>query len=249
MIDRGANQPIPVALSTPDAIAAAFSISRETLDRLKVYAALLEQWQRTMNLVAPKTIPDLWFRHIADSAQIEPLAPPGGHWVDFGAGAGFPGLVVAILRAGQAESGRSSTLSAGPGPASRVTLVESDARKCAFLAEVVRKTGLKALIPVEILNQRIESDATRAKLGQVNIVSARAVAPLADLLAWSAPLFGLSTVGLFLKGRNAAVEIEAAEAKWAFTAVQHPSRTECDAAVVEIRGLSLRSGPSKEGAA
>jgi 16S rRNA (guanine527-N7)-methyltransferase len=131
----------------------------------------------------------------------------------------------------------------------RVTLVESDARKCAFLAEVVRRTGLKALIAVEILNQRIESPATRAKLGKVNIVSARAVAGLDDLLALSAPLFGPSTVGLFPKGRNAAAEVDEAKAKWAFTAVLHPSRTERDATVVEIRDVKPRSGPSKEGVA
>ena len=229
-------------LSAPEDLAAALSISRETLDRLKIYAELLEQWQPTINLVAPKSIPDLWLRHIADSAQIEPLAPAGGHWVDFGAGAGFPGLVVAILRAGKAKAGRPEPGVAGAAPDVAVTLVESDARKCAFLAEVARRTGLKALIPVEILNQRIESAATRAKLGQVNILSARAVAALGELLIWSAPLFGPSTVGLFPKGRNAAAEIEAAKAKWTFTAVLHPSRTERDAAVVEIRDLKPRSG-------
>jgi 16S rRNA (guanine527-N7)-methyltransferase len=242
MTSGGAEAPFLGDLTSPEALAAALPISRETLDRLKLYAALLEQWQRTINLVAPRSIPDLWLRHIADSAQIEPLAPPGGHWVDFGAGAGFPGLVVAILRAGKAKADLLDLGVAGASPDAAVTLVESDARKCAFLAEVVRRTGLKALIPVEILNLRIESAATRAKLGRVNIVSARAVAALDEVLALSAPLFGPSTVGLFPKGRNAAAEIEAAKANWTFTAVLHRSRTERDAAVVEIRELQPRSG-------
>lgn len=233
------------ALRGPDAFADAFSISRETLERLKTYAELLAQWQRTMNLVAPKTLPDVWLRHMADSAQVEPLAPAGGHWVDFGAGAGFPGLVVAILRAGRIESG----VSEGPAGRAWVTLVESDARKCAFLAEVVRRTGLKPLLTVEILNQRIEAASTRAKLGPVDVVSARAVAALTELLAWSAPLFGPDTVGLFLKGRMAETEIAAAEARWTFDVRLHPSRTEAGGYIVELKAPKARTGHEREGGA
>lgn len=222
-----------VPFEGPDQLIEAFGISRETSEQLKTYAGLLETWQRSMNLVAPKSIGELWHRHMADSAQIERLAPRGGHWVDFGAGAGFPGLVVAILRAGASPDAVSA--------AQKVTLVESDAKKCAFLAEVVRRTGIARLIPVEILTARIEAPTTRSRLGQVQTVSARAVAPLLDLLGLSAPLFGPETVGLFLKGRGADQEIAAARSRWAFEVQLHPSVTDREGAIVEIRSLSPRT--------
>ncbi len=223
-----------VEISGPEDFARAFSISRETLQRLKTYADLLATWQRTMNLVAPKSIAELWQRHMADSAQIETLAPRGGHWVDVGSGAGFPGLVIAILRGEPA-------LHPSTEPPQRVTLVESDGKKCAFLAEVVRRTGLQPLIAVEILSQRIEAPATRSRLGPVQVVSARAVAPLDQLLALSAPMFGPETVGLFMKGRGAEAEVEAAQARWQFTSMLHASCTDREGVIVEIRCPSPRT--------
>ena len=221
-------------------LAKAFDISRETLDRLEIYAELLTTWQRTMNLVAPKTIPELWHRHLADSAQLEKLAPSGGHWVDFGSGAGFPGLVIAILRAAASSNRQIEATSEGLSSETRVTLVESDAKKCAFLREVVRRTRITPLITVEILTQRIEAAATRSKLGTPEVVSARAVAPLTDLLAWSQPLFAPHTVGLFLKGRGAEAEIQAAQVDWDFTVRLHSSCTDREGSIVEIRAPSLR---------
>ncbi|MFM9942884.1 MAG: 16S rRNA (guanine(527)-N(7))-methyltransferase RsmG [Hyphomicrobiaceae bacterium] len=234
MTEKAKTPASQVHISGPKDFAQAFSISRETLERLKIYAGLLETWQRTMNLVAPKTISELWQRHMADSAQLDALAPPGGHWVDFGSGAGFPGLVIAILRAEQDQNRPSE-------PPQRVTLVESDIKKCAFLAEVVRKTGLKPLIAVEIVSQRIEAPATRSRLGSVQVVSARAVAPLAELLALSAPVFGPETLGLFPKGRGAEAEVEAAKAHWQFTSRLHASCTDREGAIVEIRCPSPRT--------
>lgn len=221
-------QLLPI-IDGPAAFAAAFPISRESLDRLSLYADLLQTWQRTMNLVAPKTLPDLWHRHMADSAQLVGLAPSDGHWIDFGAGAGFPGLVAAILRADHQIS-----------DGTRHSLVESDARKCAFLGEVVRKTGLNRVFPVDILCARIEAPATRARLGEAKVVSARAVASLREILALSAPLFGPDTIGLFPKGRGVEAEIAEAEEQWHFEHRLWPSRTDREGTIVMIRGPEPR---------
>jgi 16S rRNA (guanine527-N7)-methyltransferase len=210
-------------IDSPEAFTAAFGYAPETVARLATFADLLATWQRTINLVAPKSLSEVWHRHMADSAQLVALAPPDGHWVDFGAGAGFPGLVAAIGRAERAT------------PSTRHTLVESDARKCAFLAEVVRKTGILRSIPVEILCARVEAPATRAKLDSPNVVSARAVASLRELLGLSAPLFGPATLGLFPKGRGVEAEIAEAEVHWRFEHQLRESRTDRDGRIVEVR--------------
>jgi 16S rRNA (guanine527-N7)-methyltransferase len=149
------------------------------------------------------------------------LAPPGApRWLDLGTGAGFPGLVLAILLA---ERG-----------GARMTLIESDTRKAAFLAEVARKTG----VPVEILCKRIEKGATQAK---VDVITARALAPLPRLLDLAAPYFSDTTVGLFLKGREAQAEIDAALKRWNFSLALHPSQTDSDGRVVEVRALKAKT--------
>ena len=217
-----------VRIGSREEFEAAFGVSRETADRLEIYAGLLVQWQKAINLVAPKTLGEVWHRHMADSAQLLDLAPEGRcKWVDLGSGAGFPGLVVAIMLAGRAGT--------------KVTLVESDVRKCAFLGEVVRKTGISAALAVEILNARIEIPSTQARLGHVDIVSARALAPLSNLLALAAPLFGGETVGLVPKGRDSAAEIDAAEQQWQFRYELKPSRTDSEGKVVVVRGLAAKT--------
>jgi 16S rRNA (guanine527-N7)-methyltransferase len=198
----------------------AFGVSRETTDRLDLYARLLETWQRTINLVASTTLPQLWHRHFADSAQLVGLAPPRARtWIDLGSGAGFPGLVAAILLA---ETNRC-----------QVTLVESDTRKCAFLREVARQTG----IAVDIINARIETLSTQARIAEVDVISARALAPLDRLLELSRPLFSSGTEALFQKGRGAATEIEAARRRWAFESSCVPSLTDRDGQIVLVRAL------------
>lgn len=198
----------------------AFGVSRETADRMELYARLLGQWQRTINLVAPSTLPQLWHRHFADSAQLVGLAPPQARtWVDLGSGAGFPGLVAAILLA---ETNRC-----------QVTLVESDARKCAFLREVARQTG----IAVDIINARIETLSTQARIAEVDVISARALAPLDRLLELSWPLFSPGTEALFQKGRGAASEIEAARRRWSFESSCVQSLTDRDGQIVQVRAL------------
>ena len=220
----------------------AFNVSRETLARLEIYVALLEQWQKSQNLVAPATLPLVWSRHVADSAQLVGLAPPAPKsWLDLGSGAGFPGLVIAILLA---ESHRT-----------RVQLVESNSGKCAFLREVARQTGLSARADdrglagrttVEIINARIEGIANTGTVRQVDVVSARALAPLGKLLGYAAPFFAPDTVGLFPKGRETQSEVDAARQDWAFSARQYPSGTDPDGQIVEIRQLlSLKRGLSQ----
>ena len=172
----------PPLIAGPAEFAAQFGVSRETLGRLEVYAAELVKWQKTINLVAPSTLPDVWHRHFADSAQLVALAPVAGSvtspnsdavvpltWIDLGSGAGFPGLVAAIMLA---PTGRW-----------RVTLVESDSRKAAFLRHVARTVG----VPVDNLCERAERAATRANLAYASVISARALAPLTQLLAWALP--------------------------------------------------------------
>jgi 16S rRNA (guanine527-N7)-methyltransferase len=210
-------------ISGPEDFAAAFNVSRETLGQLLIYVGLLEQWQPRINLVAGATLPDVWHRHVADSAQLLALAPDARTWLDLGSGAGFPGLVIAILAHGKS----------GP----RVTLVESDRRKSAFLAEVARRTG----ISVEIHTARIEQIATQRMLEVVDVVSARALAPLVRLIPMSLPFFGDETVGLFPKGRDAESEVAQARANWAFDVEMTPSLTDAAARIVAIRRPRART--------
>jgi 16S rRNA (guanine527-N7)-methyltransferase len=211
-------------IATPADFARAFGVSRETLERLQTYEALLKQWQKTINLVASSTLSDIWHRHFADSAQLLALAAPGAErWLDLGSGAGFPGLVLAILLAERGQG--------------RVTLIESDTRKAAFLAEVARRVG----VAVDIRGTRIEKSATQAKLGPVDVVTARALAPLPRLLELSAPYFSGSTMGLFLKGREAEAEVEAAHMLWDFERELHQSLTDVSGRIVVIRALNAKT--------
>jgi 16S rRNA (guanine527-N7)-methyltransferase len=208
-------------IGAPEDFAARFAVSRETIVKLSTYEALLRQWQRTINLVAPSTLDQVWSRHFADSAQLLALAPAGAKsWLDLGSGAGFPGLVLAIILA---ERGGAS-----------VTLIESDTRKAAFLAEVARQTG----VPVDILRARIENSATQAK---VDVITARALAPLPRLLDLAGTYFSAETVGLFLKGREAQAEVDQALKRWEFLSALHPSLTDSDGRVVEVRALKAKT--------
>jgi 16S rRNA (guanine527-N7)-methyltransferase len=209
-------------VSGPEDFAEVFNVARETIHRLERYAELLARWQKSTNLVAPSTLPRLWPRHFADSAQIRGLAPEARLWLDLGSGAGFPGLVVAILQTGQ--------------PGFRMHLVESNKKKCAFLAEVVRET--KA--PVDIHAMRIEELGESAHRLRPDVVSARALAPLPRLFELAQPFCGSRTTGLFLKGREAESEIETAKMGWDFAATLHPSLTSADSHIVEVRALRPR---------
>jgi 16S rRNA (guanine527-N7)-methyltransferase len=173
-----------------------------------------------------------------------PLAPCARAWVDLGSGAGFPGLVVAILRAqdpGSRGDHPPSEPQRAPAGLPHIALIESNARKCAFLREVVRATHITATLSVDILSTRIETATTQASLQPPDVISARAVAPLDKLFALAAPLFASSTVGLFLKGRDAAAELKAAEKLWNFQSELVPSHTERDARIVVVRKLERKN--------
>jgi 16S rRNA (guanine527-N7)-methyltransferase len=204
----------------PEDFARAFSVSRETAAKFEIYASELSRWQKAVNLVAAGTLGDVWHRHFADSAQLLALAPPDARrWLDLGSGGGFPGLVLALLLAERGDA--------------HVTLVESDTRKAAFLREVARQTGA----PVDILSMRIEMLPTHARLDAVDVVTARALAPLPRLLELAAPVFGTDTLGLFLKGREAAGEVAAAQAAGSagFAITLAPSRTDPQGRIAIVR--------------
>ena len=199
-------------------------VSRETLERLDRFVALLLTWQRTTNLIAPSTVSHLWMRHVADSLQLLDLAPEARVWVDLGAGGGFPGLAIACALAGR--------------PGAHVHLVESNNKKAAFLREVQRVTEA----PVSVHAARIE-DFVMSFEGPADVVTARAVAPLKSLLDQCFPLLGKSgAMGLFPKGQNAelalgqARESRAAKA-WTMNATLVPSRTDAAGRIIVIRDV------------
>lgn len=194
-------------------------VSRETSERLDRFVELLLTWQRTTNLIAPSTIPHLWTRHIADSLQLLALAPDARVWIDLGSGGGFPGVVIACAIAGT--------------PGALVHLVESNTKKAAFLREAQRVTGAPAIIHAE----RIEAFAARFE-GPVDVVTARAVAPLNVLLEQSYPLLGKSqAIGLFPKGQNAEVELGEACKTWNIKVNLAASRTEPAGRIVVVQEL------------
>ncbi len=220
---------IPDHVDGPDTFFAAFDgalpVSRETLDRLSLYADLLHQWGRVHDLVAPSTLDDIWHRHIADSAQLWPFIPLGAtKGADLGSGAGFPGMVLAIL-------GRDT-------PGFKMHLVEASNRKCSFLREVARRCGA----PVEINCIRIEQLATQSRIGAVEFVTARALAPLASLLGLAKPLLRDTTRALFLKGRDASKEVSEAQKVWRFQSALTASQTDPEGRIVEIWNLRSLEG-------
>lgn len=190
----------------------ATGVSRETLDRLTAYETVLRKWQPRINLVGPSTLPDLWRRHFLDSAQLFPLLPEATRvLVDLGSGAGFPGLVLAIL--GVPE----------------VHLVESDSRKAAFLREAARVAG----VTVTVHNKRIETVTGIL----ADVVTARALAPLADLLEWSFPFLGASGSALFLKGQALDDEVTLAAQRWTLRTERFDSRSDPTGTILRVTGL------------
>lgn len=158
-------------------------VSRETLERLQVYHDLLLRWQKVKNIVSRTGLHDVWLRHFADSAQILAEGRGSGDWVDMGSGGGFPGLVIAILLA---DFDRDT----------KVNLVDSDHRKCAFLREVSRETHAQAVVHCA----RIEDVAS--ELSNIDVVTARALAPMKKLISFSRPFLENGAKGIFLKGRD-----------------------------------------------
>jgi 16S rRNA (guanine527-N7)-methyltransferase len=190
-------------------------VSRETTARLDRFVALLLEWQQRMNLIAPSTEPIIWTRHIADSLQLLALAPNAKRWADLGSGAGFPGLVLACALADTHGA--------------EVHLVESKTKKAAFLREAAQATGA----PVIVHAERIE-DFVKHAPPQIDIVTARALAPLPDLLAAAYPLLKSGAVGLFPKGQDVDAELTEAAKCWNIQASLATSRTDPRSRVVIV---------------
>jgi len=202
--------------------AAGLDVSRETFERLELLERELRRWQAIKNLVGPATLDSIWDRHIADSLQLLALAPEGARtWLDLGSGAGFPGLVLAI---------------AGAERGLRVHLVESNSRKCAFLRHIARLTGVSATVH----EARLEA-VVPGFVGQADVVSARALASLVQLLDWTAPMLKAGTIGLFPKGRDAEIELTEARKKWTFEAEILPSSTDSEARILRITSIESQS--------
>jgi 16S rRNA (guanine527-N7)-methyltransferase len=199
-------------------------VSRETVARLDRFVDLLLRWQRTMNLIAPSTVPHLWTRHVADSLQLVPLAGDARSWIDLGTGGGFPGMAVACELAGR--------------PGATVHLVESNQKKSAFLRLATAATGAPALVH----NERI-TDFVSAFDGHVEVVTARALAPLHELLDYAHPLMKMGAQALFPKGQDVEVELTAAAKYWSMDATLVPSRTNPRARIVVVRKVERRGAP------
>jgi 16S rRNA (guanine527-N7)-methyltransferase len=197
----------------PEEFAAAHDVSRETLARLKAYVGSLGEWNARHNLVSANSLADVWRRHVADSAQLSPLIPQGSKClIDLGSGAGFPGMVLALLR-----------------PELHVVLTDSTAKKCRFLEEVAAHTGAA----VEVRNARMESLPREA----FDVVTARACAPLDRLLTYAQRFQARTTVNLFLKGQSVEGELTQAHKSWKMKALKHPSLTDVSGTILEVREL------------
>lgn len=193
-------------------------VSRETLAKLETYVELLLRWQRTTNLISPSTIPQLWTRHIADSLQLIDLVPGATTWVDLGSGGGCPAIPVACVLAAK--------------PAAKIHLVESNGKKAAFLREAIRATG----VPAQVHAERIEKFVA-SYVDSVDVVSARALAPLKTLCDQAFPLIERGAIGLFPKGLDVDTELTEASKYWKLEAEKVPSKTSPDGCIVIVRNL------------
>lgn len=196
-------------------------VSRETERRLNQFVDLLLVWQQRINLISPSTIPNLWTRHVADSLQLLELAPEANIWVDFGSGGGFPGMPIACALADRLGA--------------KVHLIESNGKKAAFLREAIRVTG----VPAEVHQVRAE-DYGESSGDKVDVVSARALAPLKTLCDQAFPLIARGAVGLFSKGQDVDAELTEAAKYWRLEASKVPSKTSPKGCIIVVRGLSRR---------
>ena len=182
---------------------------------LERFITRLTEANAVMNLIGPDTLPDVWNRHIWDSAQLLEHAPGAQSWADLGAGAGFPGIVLAIMLKTQ--------------PKSHVWLIDSLGKRCRFLQEIVEGLSLRATV----LNGRAEDNAVT-----VEVVTARAVAPMEKLLGYAQPYLQRGATGLFLKGEKAEAEVAEARKVWQFKSKLSISRSDPRGRIVSVRGIS-----------
>jgi len=197
-------------------------VSSETEARLDRYVALLLEWQIKTNLVAPSTLPNLWTRHISDSLQLLSLAPSAKTWVDLGSGGGFPGVVLACALA---ET-----------PGANVHLVERNAKKAAFLREAVRITSAAATVHLVGIGDSVDRIGSR-----VDCVTARALAPLHQLVGFAEPFVSGGAKALFLKGQDVEAELTDATKYWNIKPRLHSSRTGGHGWIVELDRIERRN--------
>ncbi|MEJ6708590.1 MAG: 16S rRNA (guanine(527)-N(7))-methyltransferase RsmG [Amylibacter sp.] len=191
-----------------------FSVSRETFEKLQIYQELLVKWNRSINLVGKTTVATAPVRHFADSLQLWLLRSEFENWVDIGSGAGFPGMVLAILSNGDGN----------------FHFVESDARKCAFLRNVSRETNTPTTVHTKRIEEIVDLHA--------DIVSARALASVAQLFGYSEKLMNPNAICLYLKGQNCDSELEEASRFWTFEAEKFASETDRNATVLRIKDVA-----------
>jgi len=203
---------------SPSDFQAAADVSRETMERLEAMDAVFLDWSSRHNLVAKSTIPARWWRHYLDSAQLVPLLPTGiKSIIDFGSGAGFPGLILAAMLAEKNV---------------RVSLVESRGKKCAFLSAAGEAMGLSNL---KVIPARIESLKVSAP---PDVITARALARVEKLLAYGAGIQGQSTRYFLLKGQDVDGELTEATKSWHIDVVSHQSRTDPSGTILEIGNVA-----------
>ena len=193
------------------------NVSRETLQRLERFEQVILKWNPKINLVSRSSLKQIWMRHIADSVQVFRCAERPDHWVDIGSGGGFPGLIVAILAVEEA-------------PDMKVTLVESDQRKSAFLRTAARECGAR----VTVISKRIEE----ADPQNAGVLSARALAELSLLLEFAERHLGAGGTALFPKGESWKKEVDNARQRWQFETEPVKSLTEPEAVILKIRGVA-----------
>ena len=196
-------------------------ISRETETRLDFYLDLLRQWQAKTNLVAPSTLPHLWTRHVADSLQLVTLAPTARTWVDLGSGGGFPGIVLACALAER--------------PGARVHLVERNSKKAAFLREALRIISAPGIVYATGIEDIVDSIE-----GPIDCVTARALAPLHQLIGFAEPLVRKGAKALFLKGQDVEAELTEATKYWNIKPNLHASLTGGQGWIVELDHIERR---------
>jgi 16S rRNA (guanine527-N7)-methyltransferase len=195
-------------------------VSRETFQRLTQFEDLFTKWNASINLASPSTLPQLWIRHILDSVQLAGLQPLRGNWLDLGSGGGLPGAILAIL--------------AGQNRAAKVHLVESNGKKAAFLQTIISQTQSPGVV------HKMRIDIAQSQIKNIDIVTARALAPLNQLLGLAFPWLSRGAKGLFHKGRDFAQEMDLARDEWSFDLIQHQSKLDTNSVILEISNVSHR---------
>ncbi|HEY7747712.1 MAG TPA: 16S rRNA (guanine(527)-N(7))-methyltransferase RsmG [Aestuariivirgaceae bacterium] len=206
-----------------DDIFARFNVSRESQARLKLYADLLRRWNAQINLVSQDSVANLWERHVADALQLRPYIEPARTIIDLGAGAGLPGLVLGLAY-----------------PEYQVMLIESNGKKASFLREVARQ----ARISVKVIQDRIERVDSDPYRSSNPVITARAVAPLRQLLELALPFLS-SGRGLFHKGRDVGRELTEATKTWIIQYIRHPSMIDPSGAILEILEVRRSHEPDR----